>query len=176
MINWTNILPLLLATGILVPAAIIDFRDRRIPNSLCLAGFMIGVILHGLLTGWVGAAVSAGSGLALLAMMFPFFAIGWMGAGDVKLMGAVGAIAGTLPMASEALLGILAVGVLMALLTIAWRNGPGVLAQRLAALGRTRPPETMKTGNTIAAQGMPYGVAIATGSITAMTLGLFSVI
>lgn len=176
MISWTNFIPLVLATGILVPAAVIDFRNRRIPNSLCLAGFIIGVILHGLLSGWGGAAVSAGSGLALLLMMFPFFAIGWMGAGDVKLIGAVGAIAGTLSMAVGALLGILAAGAVMALLAIAWRNGLGVLAHRLAALGRTGPVETMRFGNQIAPRGMPYGVAIATGSITAMVIGLFSVI
>jgi prepilin peptidase CpaA len=81
--------------GILVTiAAIYDIRYRRIPNWLVLAGIIAGF-------GWNAFSLS-GSGLLLSAeglglgfvLYFPFYLLRARGAGDVKLLAAVGAITG----------------------------------------------------------------------------------
>lgn len=72
-------------------AAACDLRWRRIPNWLTIGGVALGVALH--LT--QGDVVSALQGAALaLAIHVPLFALGVLGGGDVKLMAALGAIAG----------------------------------------------------------------------------------
>jgi prepilin peptidase CpaA len=75
-------------------AAIYDIRWRRIPNWLVLTGLLVGLTLNPLLYGWTGLKLSLlGLGLAML-VYFPLYAVHGMGAGDVKLMAAIGAIAG----------------------------------------------------------------------------------
>ena len=75
-------------------AGAFDLRTRRIPNLLVLAGVLLGMGLNSFLYGMPGLTQSAkGLGLALL-FYFPLFALRAMGAGDAKLMGAVGSIVG----------------------------------------------------------------------------------
>ena len=78
-------------------AAIIykDVRYRRIPNKLVFATLVTGLSLNALFGGMHGL-ISGVGGLALgFAMMFVLHLFGTMGAGDVKLFAAVGAIVGT---------------------------------------------------------------------------------
>jgi prepilin peptidase CpaA len=86
-------LPVLLIAIVLV-AAIYDLRFRRIPNWLNLSGVIVGVVLNTILfarPGFIGAVL--GIGCALIVYL-PLYLIRGLGAGDVKLMAAVGAIAG----------------------------------------------------------------------------------
>ena len=75
-------------------ACVTDIRSRRIPNWLTaigiLAGFSLNIFLYGL-PGLKNA--SLGVGIALL-VYFPLFCVKGMGAGDVKLMAAIGALVG----------------------------------------------------------------------------------
>ncbi len=92
-------LPLLLRVLLLsvaIVAAIYDWRFRRIPNWLSLAGLVAGFGAQLYLRGAVGLLAAAeGFGLALLIYM-PLYLLRGMGAGDVKLMAALGSIAGPL--------------------------------------------------------------------------------
>jgi prepilin peptidase CpaA len=92
--------PLLLGTGqillgILVAiAATFDIRYRRIPNWLVLAGIIVGCVWNLSASGWSGLGRSAaGLGLGFI-LYFPLYLIRARGAGDVKLLAAVGAITG----------------------------------------------------------------------------------
>src|SRR5215475_14301148 len=81
--------------GILVgTAAVYDIRFRRIPNWLVLAGIIAGFSLNVSSSGSSGLAHAAG-GLGLgFALYFPLYLLRARGAGDVKLLAAVGAIVG----------------------------------------------------------------------------------
>lgn len=75
-------------------AAFYDIRVRRIPNWLVLAGLVAGVGLNTFLFEWAGLLFSlAGLGLAFL-VYFPLYLLRGMGAGDVKLMAAIGSMVG----------------------------------------------------------------------------------
>ncbi len=100
-------------------ACITDLRDGRIPNVLTLGAIVVAVVVHGLLPqgqGWghVGLGTLAG-----LAVFFPFFALGGMGAGDVKLMAALGAWLGAGTVILVALYGAIAGGVLAIIVALA---------------------------------------------------------
>lgn len=77
-----------------VIAGVIDLKSSRVPNWLTLPALVAGFVLRGSLQGVPGLA-SAGKGLALaLAIYVPLWLLRAMGAGDAKLMAAVGAITG----------------------------------------------------------------------------------
>ena len=88
-----------LATGLLIiPMAIAityqDVRYRRIPNRLVLVMLLGGLALNTLFGGWHGFVASVlGAGIAF-ALMFVLHVFGTMGAGDVKLFAAIGAVLG----------------------------------------------------------------------------------
>jgi prepilin peptidase CpaA len=78
----------------LAVATTVDIRERRIPNLLTFSAMAVGLALNGAFFGLDGLKQSAhGTGVGF-AMLFPFFFMRWMGAGDVKLMMAIGALKG----------------------------------------------------------------------------------
>jgi prepilin peptidase CpaA len=75
-------------------AAAADWRTRKIPNWLTVPGILAGITLRTVISGWPGAKASLeGVGLAL-ALLLPLVLLRALGAGDWKLMGAVGAFMG----------------------------------------------------------------------------------
>lgn len=75
-------------------AAATDWRTRKIPNWITVPGILAGITLRAAIAGWPGAKASLeGAGLAL-ALLLPLVLMRALGAGDWKLMGAVGAFMG----------------------------------------------------------------------------------
>lgn len=96
---------------ILVVAAIIDIRIQKIPNLLTFPTIILGLFYYSLSTGWNGLIFSL-EGLVLgIAIFFIPYLMSGMGAGDVKLMGAVGAITGPKGVLIAALLSAIVGGV-----------------------------------------------------------------
>lgn len=79
------------AVAIALAAVVTDLKSRRIPNLLTFGAALAAIVAHGYAAGWTGAGTSIAGWLVGAAFFFPFFALGGMGAGDVKLMAAVGA-------------------------------------------------------------------------------------
>ncbi len=83
-----------LLIAVVIPAAVFDFRSRHVPNWLTLSALVVGIGLNLFLFKTAGLWISLkGLGLACL-VYFPLYFLRGMGAGDVKLMAAVGAMVG----------------------------------------------------------------------------------
>lgn len=96
-----------------------DWRWRRLPNSLLLAGVLLGAV-HCLVFGLLplGAALPDAvlAALAGLLLFLPFYALGWMGAGDVKLFAVIGWLGGLKVLAAVIVYSSLLAGLLAVLL------------------------------------------------------------
>lgn len=77
-----------------VVAVVCDLRTRRIPNLLTFGAAGVAIVYGVAVGGFVGFESAAGGWLLGAALFFPFFALGGMGAGDVKLLAALGAWVG----------------------------------------------------------------------------------
>lgn len=75
-------------------AAFFDLKEKRIPNFLTFPIIFIGLILNIIMNGLNGCLFSFYGFLIGLAVFFIPFALGLMGAGDIKLMAAIGALMG----------------------------------------------------------------------------------
>jgi len=81
-------------SSILIVAAIIDIRIQKIPNILTLPAVVVGLTYHSVANGWGGFIFSLmGLTIGIAIFLVPYL-MGGMGAGDAKLMGAVGAMIG----------------------------------------------------------------------------------
>src|SRR5215469_10403421 len=90
----TQVIIWVLALALTLSAALLDWRSRRIPNWLTVPGLLAGVAVHAVVGGWNGTLFALkGAGLALL-LLLPLVMLRALGAGDWKLMSAVGAFVG----------------------------------------------------------------------------------
>lgn len=71
-----------------------DIRSRKIPNWLVLAALLAGCLGQGLLLGWPGVRSGLLGMVVAFGIYFPLYLLRGMGAGDVKLMAALGAMLG----------------------------------------------------------------------------------
>jgi prepilin peptidase CpaA len=136
-------------------SCITDLRTRRIPNVLTFGGGIAGLVAHLMLDGASGALTAAGGWLTGLAIFLPFFALGGMGGGDVKLLAALGAWLGShetlyLALYSAAAGGLLAVVVSYArgYLKTAFANVLEMLCYWRQSGLRPVPNLTLDTPNT----------------------------
>lgn len=153
---------------VLVAAAtIVDIREHRIPNWIVATGLLLAVGFHMLAPSGKGQMFTlAGLAVGMTALM-PFYVMGVMGAGDVKLMGMVGAFIGTAAIVSTVLTTMIAGGIL-ALLTSAYKRTLPTLVANLRTMivqRQIREPGGATAGAGSKSAGkLPYAVAIAAGT------------
>ena len=155
-------------------AAVTDVRGRRIPNALTFGAAAAALVFHAATGGAAGLGISAGGWALGLAIFFPVFALRGMGAGDVKLLAAVGAWVGPLQVIWVALLtsivgGVLGVAVALGhgYLRIAIRNLMLLLTHwRMVGL---RPMRQVTLDNAPGPR-LAYAIPISLGTV--MTLWL----
>ena len=110
-----------LAVALAIVAGVMDWRSRRIPNWLTVPGLFVGVIANTAVSGWSGAKASLlGAGLGVL-LLLPFVLVRSLGAGDWKLIGALGAFLGPGNLLDVLLVTVLMAGA-MALALIVWKG------------------------------------------------------
>jgi prepilin peptidase CpaA len=101
--KWSVVIQLAPLLVMLAVAAVIDARQRRIPNWLTF-GLLIAGVVRAAAMGWSShTGLAAGIGHSLLGMLvggsvpLVLFALKAVGGGDVKLMAAIGAWIGPEP-------------------------------------------------------------------------------
>ena len=170
MLDFPLVVKLVLAS-VVMTAGVYDIRQRRIPNWLTVTGVLAGFALNGWLYGLGGLLGSAkGIGLAFLVYL-PLYLLRAFGAGDVKLMGAVGAIVGPAAWLGVFLFSVV-IGALFGIVALAAK---GRVAQALRNMGlilkelsRFRAPYAKHESLAISsseALTLPHGAAIALGSL-----------
>lgn len=117
----------LVAIGIAVVAAAWDLKTRRIPNFLTFGAALAALVLHTYWGGLSAGGWSAAGWVVGIAFFLPLFALGGMGAGDVKLLGALGAWLGPGPAVWVALFSLVAGGIMGLIVAI----GYGYLSQAI---------------------------------------------
>ncbi len=95
MTETSNPVLIALLLALLALATRADLRARRIPNALTFPMMAGGIVLGAAFGGFDGLKEHALGAALGLGMLMPLYIMRWMGAGDVKLMAAVGALMGT---------------------------------------------------------------------------------
>ncbi len=81
----------LFAVAVAAVACVCDIRSRRIPNALTFGAAMLAFSAHLVMGGLSSLTQSLAGWILGAALFFPFFALRGLGAGDVKLLAAIGA-------------------------------------------------------------------------------------
>jgi prepilin peptidase CpaA len=161
----------LVSTFFLIPLAAVvtyhDVRYRRIPNPFVLAALVGGVGMNLILGGLPGLFSSlSGCGLAFI-FMFMLHVFGAMGAGDVKLFAAIGAVLGAKLVVPTFVVVVLTGGLLAVVSMV--RSGMVVTTMhRVLQIfvgmlpGWQMPKFAVPTDRRYT---IPYGIAITLGSI-----------
>jgi prepilin peptidase CpaA len=168
--NW----PVWVVSITLVVAAIIDGLKLKVPNWLTFPMIISGWIYSAAFSpfaGWEGLLYSVVGTVVGLGLLLPAYAIGGMGAGDVKLLAGIGAwVWGTATLYAFAISAIVG-GVIAVLMVVVrkswfkhqsqfWMIANEILTvkdpEKLAAIAAERKPSMML---------LPYGIPIAIGSI-----------
>lgn len=165
--NWT----VWLVTIVLIVAAVIDGFELKVPNWVTFPFIVTGWIYSTYAFGWEGLGWSLLGTVVGLALLMPAYAIGGMGAGDVKLLAGVGAwiygIHTAYAFAATAVVGAV-LAVAMVLIQRTWKKHAAQFWVILNEIMVIRNPEQL---STIAAQRkpsmllLPYGIPIAIGTI-----------
>lgn len=168
----------ILVPGILL-ASWIDYSQRRVPNWLNLALIVVGFVVQGCYFGWSGLA----TGLGGLATGFGLLIIPWlmrgMGAGDVKLMAAIGVWVGPLLTFYSFLLGAV-IGGLAAVVMIVSTGRLRMACTNLGViLTKCSNPQLIfdefgsakSFGST--SQLLPYGVPLTGGTLVILAAKVF---
>jgi prepilin peptidase CpaA len=171
-VGFTGTLGAVGALVLCAAASVLDVRSGRIPNILTLgaaaAGFVVGATTHGL----PGLGQAAAGWVVGCGLFLPFFLLGGMGAGDVKLLAALGAWLGPSTTLFVALYAGIAGGVMAVIVSAARgymkqliNNLWGLLIfWRIAGL-QPMPGLTLRTASS---PRLPYALPITAGTVAAL--------
>ena len=169
--------PLLQAAlaAVVLAAGLWDLALRRIPNWITVPGAALGLAMQSYYGGWHGAASSLFGALLGFSLFFLLHISGGMGAGDVKLAAAVGALVG-----AQAFVFVFVVtGLLGGIAAVALALSRGRLRQTLQRtsglalnFGRLRWSEVRTASDLDSpdALRLPYGAVIAGGALAFLAL------
>jgi prepilin peptidase CpaA len=153
-------------------AATTDLRTRRVPNVLTFGAAGAAFAFYGAARGVSGLAISGAGWAAGVGLFLPFFLLRGLGAGDVKLLGAVGAWLGPMGAVWSAFLSVMAGGVLAIIVALQHRylrqalSNLWNLVQSWMATG-PRPVPGMTTDDAPGPR-LAYATAIAAGTTAAI--------
>jgi prepilin peptidase CpaA len=162
------------ATAFLFLAVASDIRSERIPNLLTFPALLVAVLV----SPWLGATSGpaealVGAALGFCLLLGPY-ALGGLGAGDVKTLMALGAWIGPAAVLGATAWALIAAGAL-GLVLLALRRELGDFLRRwrrilVATLIQRRLAYESPPSDSTAVRGIPFAVALAVG-VAAQWLG-----
>ena len=121
--DWNEILinnwPIKLVSAILILAAWIDGKELKVPNWITFPMVLSGLVYSTCVGGFDGFIAGILGMCCGLLCLLPLYAVGGMGAGDVKLMAGIGAWCGW-QVTFYAFCVSTVVGAIMAVIMVAW--------------------------------------------------------
>jgi len=151
-----------------------DLRWRKIPNCLTLPAIVLGLVLNFLDNSWTGLAFSFLGFSVGLALFFLPFALGGMGAGDVKFLSAIGAFLGAKAVFNVFLYACLAGGIIALYYIITQKRVKQTIKNLLLFFKYIlffRWPEIGAGLFKNPVGHIPYGLAVGMGTIGYLILG-----
>ncbi|MBZ5625906.1 MAG: A24 family peptidase [Acidobacteriia bacterium] len=163
-------------------AAVYDVRYRRIPNWLTAGGVLIGLAMNTFLSGWPGQGTFlhdgwpglrlglVGFGIAF-AVNFVMYLLHFRGAGDVKLMAAIGATVGWANWFGIFLLSAIVAGLLSLIVVFARKRAKTTfwnVTFLISELASGRAPHLKREELDVSsgkASRIPAGATIAIGTV-----------
>jgi prepilin peptidase CpaA len=159
-------------------AAVHDLLTKKIPNWITGPGILLGVLLHLVLGGVAQAGWSLLAGLVAGSIFLLFYLAGGMGAGDVKLITAIGCLVG-ISSIKDVLIASVLIGSVLGLALAAKHGKVRQTIRNVIALmahhaenGLTAHPELNVTKQETLR--LPYALPIALGCMIAFCIGSFA--
>jgi prepilin peptidase CpaA len=152
-----------------IVGSVFDVKSRRIPNAVTGPAILLGLLMHLVLGGWGQFFSSLAAGIICGLVFLVFYLAGGMGAGDVKLILAVGCIAGLSHIAYLLVLTAIFGGVMAVGLALARGRMKQTITNVMALVSHhtregLQPHPELNILNTQTLR-LPYALAIAGGSI-----------
>jgi len=160
--------------GVAAAAAVIDLRTRRIPNALTFGAAACALLYHAITGGVPGALYALVGWFVGAAVFFPIFALRGLGAGDVKLLAALGAWLGPVGALYVAAGAAVAGGIVALLVALKAHYLATAIHNLRSAFGQWRVNGIRPVPELTLAQGkgprLAYAVPIFLGTLGALWL------
>ncbi|HYQ38171.1 MAG TPA: prepilin peptidase [Pseudomonas sp.] len=157
---------IIILLAFLLGAVAYDVVSHRLPNYYLLLGVPVALALQAWIAGWAGVMAGGAGLLTGFALFIPFYAMGGMAAGDVKLMAVVGGFLGIHGVAWAAGYSFLVAGI-CGVAYLVHKGQLGKMFSRywaMASLGSYIPADERDA----ARQRFPYAMAIAIGVLLSL--------
>ena len=168
-VQIATLIPALALGSLLVVASLSDLLTHRIPNTVCLLLLLSGLACQTAVNGVDGMTTGLAGITTGLIMLLPFYLMGGMAAGDVKMLAASASYLGPVA-AIVAGLATLIVGAFIALALVAVRAMSGAIdahRQPVAADGMASSARLREIGSF----RFPFALAITIGVIAGSFAG-----
>ena len=155
-----------------------DLRHRRIPNLLTGPSLLVAMLVHFVVGGWSSMFLSVCAGLLAGFTTLIFYLVKGMGAGDVKLMTAIGCWVG-LRALPQVFFAIAVTSLIWATLLLIRHQRTSELFRNLCSLARHHRHNGLLPHSTLNIQApgnpsIPFAVPIACGCLFALCIQIRS--